>query len=213
MTSTTRSLFSSSLVIPRLARGAVLLLTGLFLVGLPEASALPAAGPEGPPSLTDHLRTELRSTDAERQDRALSDVVALASCTDRCTVSLQSAEDRALRVENEADVGRAFNLEALVPDLLRVYRDGPTRGHRLLALSALVNIGDTQALETVVEAKTEQPPSVEAATNRTLAAYYLEQYPELAESTLQAGRLSIEDVRRAQAARQTAQGPQIHAEQ
>jgi hypothetical protein len=196
-----------------LSHGVAVVLMALLLVGVPDASALSSTGPEGPPSLTDHLRTELRSTDADRQDRALSDVVALASCTNRCTVSLQSAEDRTLRVENEADVGRAFNLEALVPDLLTVYRDGPTRGHRLLALSALVNIGDAQALEMVVEAKTEQPPSVEAATNRTLAAYYLEEYPELAESTLQAGRLSIEDVRRAQAARLTAEGPQIHAEQ
>ena len=83
---------------------AVLLGGGLLLYAAPDS----ASTADDPPTLINHLRTELRSTDAERQDRALSDVVALASCTDRCTVSLQSAEDRALRVENEADVGRAF---------------------------------------------------------------------------------------------------------
>jgi hypothetical protein len=188
----------------RLVLGAVLALAGLLLLGLPSASALGSVGPDAPPSLTDHLRTELRSEDPERQNRALTDIVALAGCADTCVVALQSDGDNTIRIENESDVGHPIDLASLTPNVLSVYRDGPTPGHRLLALSALLKIGDEQALERVVDLKDEQPTRVEAATNRSLAAYYLDRYPELTTPTFQADQLSIEDVRRAQAARQTA---------
>jgi hypothetical protein len=136
-------------------------------------------------------------------DQALTDIVALAGCTDTCVVALQSDGDNTIRIENESDVGHPIDLASLTPNVLSVYRDGPTPGHRLLALSALLKIGDEQALERVVDLKDEQPNRVEAATNRSLAAYYLDRYPELTTPTFRAERLSIEEVRRAQAARDT----------
>lgn len=207
----------TSTTLPRLAalcsRGVAVVLTALLLMGIPDASALSSTGPDGPPSLTDHLRTELRADDPDRQNRALSDVVALASCEARCEVTLQSAGDNALRIENESGVGRALDLEALTPDLLTVYRSGPTNGHRLLALSALINIGDEEALERVIDVKSEQPARVEAATNRSLAAHYIEQYPTLAKQAFRTGRLSIEDIRRAQASRTVAAADRMPAQQ
>ena len=118
-------------------------------------------------------------------------------------VALQSDGNNTIRIETESTVGRPIELASLTPDVLSVYRHGPTPGHRLLALSALLNIGDEQALERVVDLKDDQPTRVETPTNRTLAAYYLNRYPELSEPTFRTGRLSIEDVRRAQAAQET----------
>jgi hypothetical protein len=183
--------------------GATLALAALLLVGLPEASAVAGPGPDAPPSLTDHLREELRSQEPERLNRALTDIVALAGCEDACVVALQSDHENTIRIENESDVGHPIDLASLTPDVLSVYRDGPTPGHQLLALSALLQIGDEQALERVVDLKDEQPGRVEAATNRSLAAYYLDRYPELSTPTFRAKQLSIEEVRRAQAARAT----------
>lgn len=196
----------------RLVLGAVAALTGLLLVGLPGASALGSPGPDVPPSLTDHLRDELRSEDPERQNQALADIVALAGCEDTCVVALQSDGDNTIRIENESDVGHPIDLASLTPDVLSVYRDGPTPGHQLLALSALLKIGDEQALERVVDLKDEQPGRVEAATNRSLAAYYLNRYPELSEPTFRAEQLSIEDVRRAQATREAEPADQVATE-
>lgn len=187
----------------RITLGAAVALAGLLLVGLPEASAAASPGPDAPPSLTDHLREELRSRDAERMDQALTDIVALAGCADTCVVALQSDGDNTIRIENESGVGHPIDLASLTPDVLSVYRNGPTAGHRLLALSALLKIGDEQALERVVELKDDQSGRVEAASNRLLAAHYLDRYPELSDPTFRAKRLSIEDVRRAQAARAT----------
>lgn len=118
-------------------------------------------------------------------------------------VALQSDGGNTIRIETESTVGRPIDLASLTPDVLSLYRDGPTPGHRLLALSALLNIGDEQALERVVDLKDDQPTRVETATNRTLAAYYLNRYPKLSEPTFRTERLSIEDVRRAQAAQET----------
>jgi len=187
----------------RPALWAVAALAGLLLVGLPGSSALGSPGPDVPPNLTDHLREELRSEDPERQDQALADIVALASCQNTCVVALQSDGDNTIRIENESSVGHPIDLASLTPDVLSVYRDGPTPGHRLLALSALLNVGDEQVLEQVIELKDDQSNRVERATNRALAGYYLDRYPELSEPAFRAERLSIEDVRRAQAARET----------
>ncbi|MFB6248742.1 MAG: hypothetical protein ABEL97_09250 [Salinibacter sp.] len=188
----------------RLVRGAVVALVGLLLVGLPGGSALGSPGPDAPPSLTDHLRRELHSEDPKRQSRALTDIVALAGCEDTCVVALQSDGDNTIRIENKSSVDHPIDLASLTPDVLSVYRNGPTSGHRLLALSALLKIGDRQTLERVVDLKADQPDRVETATNRALAAYYLERYPGLSEPTLRSEQLSIEEVRQARAARKTA---------
>jgi len=70
--------------------------TGLVmgLAGLLAAGPLLAQSSTEHPTLIKHLRTELRSKDDVRQERALIDVIGLARCEASCTVSLQSATNR-----------------------------------------------------------------------------------------------------------------------
>ena len=184
-------------------------LAALLLTGLPLASASAETTPPSqtmlvpadPPTLIKHLRTELRSGDAVREERALIDVIALAGCADTCTVHLASAGERRLRMQNDTDTGSAVDLDALIPDLIEAYRSGPADGHRLLALSALINVGNEPALERLIGDKDAQNGAVRKATDRSLAAFYLEKYPELSERSLRRKTLSIEDVERARALR------------
>ena len=154
-----------------------------------------------PPSLIEHLRNDLRSDHPIQRERALVDVIALAGCGETCTVSLQSIEEKKLSIANETGTGAVVELTNLVPDLLEVYRSGPADGQRLLALSALVNIGDLKALERLVEDGSSQSKKTMQATHSSLAAFYLDKYPELTEQTVRTKRLSLEDVRRAEALR------------
>jgi hypothetical protein len=198
---------TSSLFFRRLPRIALtaLLLSGLCL--LPPASATSFSPPQttllhapvDPPTLIKHLRTELRSGDAVRQERALIDVIVLAGCPDTCTVSLLSADERSLRMYNDTGTGAVVDFDALIPDLLASYRSGPADGHRLLALSALINVGNETALERLIEEKEQQKSRVRKATDRSLAGFYLEKYPELTDRSLRRRSLSIEDVQQAAA--------------
>jgi len=74
-----------------------------------------------------------------------------------------------------------MDLEALVPDLMKAYRSGSADGHRLMALSALINIGNAKALEQLAaessDRSSEQPRRVNKTTQRSLAAFYLEKEP------------------------------------
>lgn len=184
-------------------------LAAFLLTGLPPALASADAAPPSqtvllptdPPTLTKHLRTELRSGEAAREERALVDVIALAGCADTCTVHLASAGERRLRMQNDTDTGSAVDLDALIPDLIAAYRSGPADGHRLLALSALINVGNERALERLIADKESQNATIRKATDRSLAGFYLEKYPELAERSLRRKTLSIEDVERAKALR------------
>lgn len=177
-------------------------LAGLLVAGpLPEASATPLPSPDDPPTLVKHLRSELEAPDAEQRGRALVDVISLANCTSTCTVSLTSIEGKTLRIDNQTGTGRVVDLNGLTSTLLETYRRGPTDGHRLLALSALVSIGDQPALAKLVDEKESQSTRVRMATNRSLTAFYLQKYPELTKRTLKQNNLSIEDVRRAEARR------------
>lgn len=171
--------------------------TALFMVPVQHS----VAQTDGPPSLIERLRSELRSEDSTQRQRALVDVIALAGCAETCTVSLQSIEEKKLSITNETGTGAVVELNNLVPDLLEVYRSGPADGHRLLALSALINIGNPQALEKLVEEGRSQSEKTKRATHRSLAAFYLEKYPELMERTFKTKNLSIEDVRRAETLR------------
>lgn len=183
------------------------LLAGLFLLPSPAGATAstqvePAVqSPADPPTLIKHLRTEIHASDARRQEKALIDVIALAGCADTCTVSLVSAGEKMLRMQNETGTGSAVDLDALIPDLLEAYRSGPADGNRLLALSALINIGNETALERLIEEKESQEARVRKATDLSLAAFYLEKYPELTEPSLRRRSLSIEDVQRAKALR------------
>jgi hypothetical protein len=155
----------------------------------------------GPPTLIKHLRNEVQSKDAVKRESALVDIIALASCPSSCTVYLRSVQDKRVTMENETGTGSVVDLDALVPDLLESYRSGPADVHRLLALSALINIGNEKALERLIDKGASQSKAVNKATQRSLASYYLEMYPELKERTFRTGRLSVDDVTKAKALR------------
>jgi len=173
----------------------------LVLAGLLAAGPLFAQSSAERPTLLKHLRTELNARDADRQERALVDVIALAACPDNCIISLQSRTNRAIRIENETGVGSVVDLDALAPDLLRVYRTTSPDGRKLLALSALINIGNQTALDRLVEEKENQGSTVRKATDMSLASFYLTKYPELAEQTMRRRVLSLDDVQRAEVLR------------
>ncbi len=171
------------------------------LLAVPLAAAPLSVAPD-PPSLIKHLRAELSSKDATRQQDALMDIIMLNRCEATCTVSFRSIPDKMLRVENETGAGTAMDLNALVPDLMKTYRSGASNGHRLMALSALINIGNARALEQLAtessDRYSEQSTRVNKATQRSLAAFYLQKYPELTEKMGRSKTFSIEDVRRAE---------------
>lgn len=185
---------------PRL--GLVLALAGSVLaLPLVANASLATLDPSNPPSLIKHLRSELNSNDDVRQTRALIDVISLAGCVETCTVSLQSAHDKKVRLENESGTGSLVELDALVPDLLKVYRNGPADGSRLLALSALINIGDAKSLEMLIDEGASKSDVVQKQTQRSLANYYLTKYPELVQDAIDKKTFSVEDVRRAETVR------------
>lgn len=182
--------------------GLVLAVAGTLLAVPLVAASAPLLLAGDPPSLVKHLRAELQSNDARRVENALIDVVSLASCTSTCTVSLRSAEEKRIRIENETNTGAALDLSALGPDLLAAYRSGPADGHRLLALSALINIGNDKALAQLLEdGEFSQSDRVNRETQMSLAYYYLTMYPELVERAERKKTFSIEDVQRAEAVR------------
>lgn len=167
---------------------------GILLFATP--SSAPVA--DDPPTLIKHLRTELKSKDALRRDHALVDIVALGRCSASCSVPLASVQGKTISIQNQTELGTVIDLDALVPDLITVYRSGPADGHRLLALSALINIGNQKALETLADEAPSQSQDVRRATNRTLASFYLEKYPELMKRAERTKTLTIQDVQRAE---------------
>lgn len=185
------------------------LFTGLFVIGALLITSLPAAATvpselvstDDPPTLIKHLRTELRAKDPIQRKHALLDVIALSSCPERCTLNLKSGQNKKLHIENETGLGATVDLDVLVPEVLETYRRGPTDGHRLLALSALINIGNEKALERLIDESSPRSVNVERATHRSLAAYYLTMYPELTEKTVRSRKLSLDDVNRAKVLR------------
>lgn len=182
-------------------RALLLLVVAGSLLGTTLLAA-PLSPTPDPPSLIKHLRAEIGSRDAMRLENALMDVVMLSLCESSCTVQFVSIPDKRLRIENESGTGTAVDLDALVPDLLTAYHYGPSDGHRLLALSALINIGNATALEQLVDESSDrsspQSRRVNRATQRSLAAFYLEKYPELTERAMRNMTFSLEDVRRAE---------------
>lgn len=185
----------------RLTRLCVRAGLALSLAGLLTVGPLFAQSSAPPPTLIKHLRTELNSKDGAHREQALVDVIALANCPASCVVALQSRTDRTLRIENETGTGSVVDLDALVPDLLRVYRQGPADGLRLLALTALIDIGNDAGLEQLIGEKDAQNARVQKFTNSRLAAFYVAKYPEIMEKTMRQRGLSLEDVQRAEGLR------------
>jgi len=174
-------------------------LPAVFLVLLTAFAFVPvdARGqdPADMPTLVEHLQSELQSNAAMRRHLALLDVAALAHCPNDCHLTLHTVQGENLRTTERAD------LRALTPELLACYRRGPEDGHRLLALWALVGIGDEGALATLVEEGTRQSDRVNRETQRSLAAFYLERYPELSRQSAWTGEITLEDIDRAQRVR------------
>jgi hypothetical protein len=173
------------------------------LLAAPSASGTPAPNqsPADPPTLIKHLQNDLQGPDSAKRQAALIDIIALANCTSTCTIALQSVDEKRIRIENASGKGAVVDLTALVPDLLNTYRTGPADGHRLLALSALLHIGNQSALEQLIDESARQSDGVKQATHRNLAGFYLTRYPELEENVTRTRTLSIEDVWRAEALR------------
>ena len=174
---------------------AVLLLGMGLLIFPPQLLAQSSA--DGTPTLITHLRNELQAKDPMQRNLALLDINALTYCSASCSIQLRSLQDKEISVANESGVGSVVDLQALVPDLLMSYRQGPTDGHRLLALYALLHVGNEQSLEQLIENGGFRSPRVQEATQRGLASFYLEKYPELSEKALRTNRLSLDDVARA----------------
>lgn len=176
------------------------LLLGVGLLIFPT-QVIAQSSSDGPPTLVTHLRGELQAKDAMRRQLALVDINALSLCSASCTITLRSIQDKNIGIENETGVGSVVDLEALVPDLLKSYRKGPTDGHRLLAMHALLLIGNEKSLEQLIDEGASQSAKVERATQAGLASFYLKKYPELSEQTLRTMRLSVDDVTQAKALR------------
>ena len=189
-------------------RSLVIFLALLLIGGLTNAGTAVAISPvpSSPAlsTLSEHLRSELRSMDATRQERALIDVVALSQCTASCTIKMSSLPMRKIRIDNDTGAGSVANLTILTPVLTRIYRVGPTDELRLLALSALLNIGDETSLDAVVEHVASVSPRVKTVTHRGLSTFFLTKYPELNMRMSRNGTLALDDIHvaRARAERQ-----------
>jgi hypothetical protein len=170
------------------------------LTAHPNTSA-PTAIAADPPTLVKHLRTELKSGDEVRQDMALIDIISLANCETSCLLRLHSAQKKTLQITNESEMGAAVDLDMLIPDIVKVYRSDEVDGTRLLALSALINIGNERALQSLIERPTDGSKQVERSTHKSVASFFLDRYPELLEKTRRTGRLSLVDVERVRAIR------------
>lgn len=187
-----------------LPRGARLLLLCSLLAAVPIGTVQAAPSPQttdDPPTLIQHLRNELQQKDPVRREYALMDAIALANCSTSCTVSLNSVQGKRIKIENNDGAGSVVDLTALLPSLLDTYRKGPADGHRLMALSALVRIGDEKTLQRLAEERNTQSKEMNKTTSRSLAAFYLAKYPELGDGLSRSGRLSVSDVEKAQAVR------------
>lgn len=156
---------------------------------------------DDPPTLIQHLRNELQQKDPVRREYALMDAIALANCPTSCTLGLNSIQGKQIKIENNDGAGSVVDLTALLPALLDTYRKGPADGHRLMALSALVRIGDEKTLERLTRERSTQSKRMNETTSRGLAAFYLAKYPELQDGLSRSGRLSVSDVEKAKAVR------------
>jgi hypothetical protein len=176
-------------------------LTLTLIIGLSVPTQAQRSTDDDPPTLLKHLRNELQQEDLMRREAALMDIIALANCEESCTVSLHSIQDKPLNIEGETGKGAVVDLTALRSDLLNTYRKSPADAHRLMALSALLRIGDDKTLEKLLQKRPFQSDKVRRVTEMGLAQFYLEKYPELMEQATHTGQLSIRDVKRAKALR------------
>jgi len=184
---------------------AALLIASSFM-GTASARAASSSGltiiAEDPPTLVEHLRKELQSKEDRRRELALVDVIALANCPENCTLTLLSAQGKTLRIENDTGVGAAVDLNRLTPELLQAYRRSDMQdGLRLLALSALINVGNEKAIESLVQNPSSGSERVQRESNKILVSFFLEEYPELLDGARKKQAFSLDDVEKVRALR------------
>jgi hypothetical protein len=115
---------------------------------------------------------------------------------------LLSAQGKTLRIENETGVGAAVDLNRLTPELLQAYRRSDMQdGLRLLALSALINVGNEKAIESLVQNPSSGSERVQRESNKILVAFFLEEYPELLDGAEKRQTFSLDDVEKVRALR------------
>lgn len=171
-----------------------LLLAGSLTVVSSPSYAAPPAGDEisvarVDPGIIDHLRNEIRDRDPDRQENALVDVIALAACQGSCDVQLQSRPGESARID-----GASMDLDRLGPALLHAYRYGATDQHRLLAIAALINVGNEKSIDALIETPTPVSEKVARTTQRHITSFYLDRYPELRRRVQRTGTVSLDDV-------------------
>jgi hypothetical protein len=125
------------------------------------------------------------------------DVNAIANCPGECTIALHTLENQEFTFSRHTETGSGelVDLAALAPRLVTCYRRGPEETSRLLALSALIGIGDEEALNALLD-NPAQSPKVSRITQQTLATFYLEKYPELAKTVRRTGEINFDDIDR-----------------
>jgi len=179
---------------------------GLPLLGAATAPSAPASAtalvpPTPGRTLVDYLRGEIRSDDPTRREHALMDVVTLVNCRDYCVLQLMSFPGKTLRIHNDADFGSVIDVSALAPDLVWVYRVGPTDGLRLLALAGLLYIGDEASLEHLLTASMlVSSPYVRRTTHRYITDFFVARYPVLERQARRTRVLSRAHIRAARQA-------------
>lgn len=149
-----------------------------------------------PPTLVGHLRTELRANATTRQEVALTDVISLGGCFASCTVQLQSLGQQRIRlqIDNTTGVGPLLDLNALSPDLLRIYHTGRTDAVRLMALSAIMGLANEAAIESLITVPSSQSARVRELTHRVVADFFVNVYPELLREGQQIRSVSLDEV-------------------
>lgn len=108
---------------------------------------------------------------------ALLDIIALANCRTSCLLRLHSAQKKTLQITNESELGAAVDLDVLISDVVRLYRSGDVDETRLLALSALINIGNEQTLQSLIESPDETSERVERSTHKSVAFFFWSSTP------------------------------------
>lgn len=174
----------------------------LLLLVIPNLWAAPGPSPselqfaEDPPTLVGHLRTELRAKTTTRQEQALADVISLSGCFASCTVQLQSLGQQSIRlqIDNTTGVGPLLDLNALNPDLLRIYHTGKTDEARLMALSAIMGLGNETTIESLVNTPSSQSARVGDITHRVVVQFFVNAYPELLKNGQKLRTVSMDEV-------------------
>ena len=178
----------------------------LLALGALSGGPVQRAEAQPTPTLTEELETALQSRSWLQRYLALLDVSSIANCPGECTFALYTFEDREFTFLRDTEMGtgtdmstgEVVDLAALSPELVSNYRLGPDDRSRMLALSALLGIGDETGLNVLLEDAPSQSETVNRTTQKSITAFYLDRYPELARTArMNGGEIAFRDIDRA----------------